>query len=68
MTTLFVLANVENWSDTLFNGMDIQGIDLQPQTNSSKAWAVYYIGFMLVGSFFIANMFAGIVCDSFEQE
>jgi len=49
-------------------GIDSRGIDLQPIVNNSQYWSLYFISFVFIGSFFIINLFVGIVVDSFSKE
>ena len=31
-------------------------------------WVIFFIGFMVVGSFFLLNLFVGVVISSFNRE
>lgn len=31
-------------------------------------WSLFYIGFVIIGSFFVMNLFAGVVLDAFNTE
>ncbi|KRX08462.1 hypothetical protein PPERSA_12943 [Pseudocohnilembus persalinus] len=68
MVTLFVLSTTEGWVSMMWNGVDAQGIDINPQRDSNQIWAIFYILFILVGGFFVMNLFAGIVVESFNTE
>ncbi|KRX07619.1 hypothetical protein PPERSA_11168 [Pseudocohnilembus persalinus] len=68
MISLFVISTTEGWVDMMWNGADAVGIDYQPQQNYRKGWVLFYVFFIIVSSFFIMNLFAGIVVDSFNQE
>ena len=67
-STLFQLATTEGWIEIMFNGIDSAGIDVQPVPGLKKFWALFFIAFMIVGSFFILNLFAGVVVDTFQIE
>ena len=45
---------------------DTAGIDQQPIRNNSLIWGIFVILFINIGSFFLFNIFAGIVVDSFK--
>ncbi len=68
MISLFTLSSTEGWVKIMWEGVDAIAIDTQPTKNASKAWALYYILFEILGGFFFINLFAGIVVDSFNEE
>ena len=48
--------------------MDARGIDMQPQENSSRfSGAFFVVAFIVIGSFFLMNLFVGIVIDNFYR-
>ena len=67
MLTLFELTTTEGWVDVMLAAVDQRGIDAQPQRNANEIWIVFFILFMLVGSFFVMNLFVGVVIDNFNQ-
>ena len=68
MVTLFAVASTEGWPDLMWTGVDSYQIGHQPRENENLHWSLFYILFILFGSFFIMNLFAGIVVDTFNQE
>lgn len=36
--------------------------------NSRIYWQIFYVGFIIVGAFFVINLFAGVVVDAFNSE
>jgi hypothetical protein len=68
MVQLFVISTTEGWLDLMNVGSDSRGINLQPKLNSRLYWQLFYVGFVIVGSFFIINLFVGIVVDAFNIE
>lgn len=68
MISLYVIASTEGWIDMMWLGVDSRGIKMQPHKDNQLYWSIFYIGFIVVGSFFIMNLFAGVVVDSFNQE
>jgi hypothetical protein len=65
--TLFVLSSIDGWVEIMYNGVDIAGVDKQPIRNHSEYLAVFFIVFLLVGGFFIINMFVGVIVDNFQK-
>ena len=63
--TLFVISTTENWINLMSSGIDSRGIDLNPKIDNNEAWALYFVLFIIVGAFFIMNLFAGVIVDAF---
>ena len=61
--TLFELATLDNWGDSLTACMSITGPASQPATNASWQNAFFYIFFVLVSANFIFKTFIGIFTD-----
>lgn len=49
-------------------GVDSVGIDYQPVRNQNIYWALFFILFIILGNFFILNLFAGVVVSTFNRE
>jgi len=47
--------------------VDSTGIDQQPKENFNTVPILFFIAFIIVGSFFIMNVFVGVVCATFNQ-
>ena len=67
MLTLFEMLNLEGWIDVMWNGVDSVGIGMQPQRDHNQWYALYFIGFIIVGNMFLLNLFVGVVIDNFNQ-
>lgn len=67
MLTLFEMLNLEGWIDVMWNGVDSVGIGMQPQRDNNQWYALYFIGFIIVGNMFLLNLFVGVVIDNFNQ-
>lgn len=66
--TLFEMSTTEGWVDVLWKGIDSTDIDYLPQKNYNLSASIYFIGFILLGSLFIMNLFVGIVINTFKYE
>jgi hypothetical protein len=65
--TLFELSSLENWPELMYPAMDIPGRPSQhPVRNNSKYLALFYLGFIVIGAFFISNLFVGIIVHKFN--
>ncbi|CAF1520054.1 unnamed protein product [Rotaria magnacalcarata] len=66
LLTLFVLSSRDGWVQIMYNGIDAVDIDMQPIKNYNEAKLVYFISFLLLVSFFVLNMFVGVVVENFH--
>jgi voltage-dependent calcium channel L type alpha-1D len=66
MLTFFILSTSENWSEIMKAACDATGPGMQPAVNHNELWIVFFIVFMVVGSFFVMNVFVGVVIDNFN--
>jgi hypothetical protein len=66
--TLFQMATAEGWVQVMWNGVDATNVDQMPQVNYNMSATMYFIGFILIGSLFIMNLFVGIVINTFKFE
>jgi len=68
LLTLFELSTMEGWPDIMYPAMDI--VDRKthhPVLNNSRFNAIYFIAFIIVGAFFITNLFVGIIVHKFNK-
>ncbi|KAJ8263901.1 hypothetical protein GJAV_G00142880 [Gymnothorax javanicus] len=67
LMSLFVLASKDGWVNIMYHGLDAVGIDQQPITNHNPWMLLYFISFLLIVSFFVLNMFVGVVVENFHK-
>lgn len=65
--TLYVLASIDGWVDIMYSGVDAVGVDKQPQRDHNEGMILFFVAFLLVGGFFILNMFVGVIVESFQN-
>jgi len=68
MMTLFEMCTSEGWAQVMYQGVDAVGIGFQPQRDHRVVMVLYFISFMIIGYFFIINLFVGIILDKFSEE
>ena len=70
MKTLFRIASTSSWAAIMYQSTFITEVDYVPATDSmtNTFWIYYFIIFMVVCSFFILNLFVGVVISSFNRE
>jgi hypothetical protein len=67
MINLLEIATTEGWVDAMYNGVDATGIDMQPVRGWNRGYAAFFVAFVVVGNFFVLNLFVGAVIDAFNQ-
>ena len=68
MMSLFVMATKEAWVDLMHSGENSVAIDQQPVVNYNQYMALYFIFYMIIGSYLMLNLFVGVVFESFKKE
>ena len=61
------MMTTEGWMNVMYNGIDARGVDLQPKKDYNLWAIIYFVGFMILGSQFIINLFVGVVIDNFTR-
>ena len=67
--TLFQMATTQGWSEIMFLCAASTSIDYIPdEENLSVPWIIFFIIFIIVGSFFLLNLFVGVVITTFNRQ
>ncbi|KAG7189115.1 hypothetical protein KM043_008688 [Ampulex compressa] len=64
---LFQVATFEGWMEVMEDAVDARGVDLQPQREANLYAYIYFIIFIVCGSFFTLNLFIGVIIDNFNM-
>ena len=67
MQTLFEMSTTEGWTAVMYQGVDAVDVDKGPIEYYNEGVTGFFLAFMVVGSFFILNLFVGIVLDNFAK-
>eukprot|EP00939_MAST-03C_sp_MAST-3C-sp1_P000527 g527.t1 len=68
MSALFELSTTEGWVDVMYAAVDARGLDMQPSRDTNAfEWVIFFVAFIIWGSFFVMNLFVGVVCDTFNE-
>ena len=67
LLTLFEMASLELWLDIMYNSADMTGIDKNPKYNHSRYIELFHIVFIVVGGFFLLNLFVGATIEKFNE-
>lgn len=67
LLSLFEIATMEMWPDFMYAGVDATKAGQQPVNDNSPENALYFVAFVVVGSFFVLNLFVGVAIDKFNE-
>ncbi|NXY31722.1 SCN5A protein, partial [Pomatorhinus ruficollis] len=65
---LLQVATFKGWMDIMYAAVDSRGKDEQPKTESNLYMYLYFVFFIIFGSFFTLNLFVGVIIDNFNQQ
>ncbi|CAB3234830.1 unnamed protein product [Arctia plantaginis] len=64
---LFQVATFEGWMEVMADAVDARGVDLQPEREANLYAYIYFVIFIVCGSFFTLNLFIGVIIDNFNM-
>jgi hypothetical protein len=67
MLTLFNVASLEGWPDVMLTALDSVDVDQGPEKEANVLGGFWFIGFILIGSFFLMNFFIGVLFMKYQQ-
>ena len=67
MVTLFVVSSLEGWPDIMINSLDISKMGQGPIKENNTRGMIFFIIFILIGSFFFLNFFIGVLFLNYNQ-
>ena len=59
-------ATFEGWMEVMEDAVDCRGIDKQPEREANIYAYIYFVIFIVCGSFFTLNLFIGVIIDNFN--
>lgn len=62
------MATTSGWSEIMFTSINTTEIDSMPRHDNNLYWFLFFILFIIVGSFFLLNLFVGVVISTFNRE
>lgn len=65
---MFAISQTVNWWINMYHVQDARGARMTPRTKSNPATALFFIFSVMICSFFIFNMFVGVVVSSYNRE
>lgn len=67
LLTFFEISTTEGWVTVMLASVDATAIDMQPIPNYREGWTLFFIAFIFLGSFFIIQLFIGVVIENFNK-
>ena len=67
MLILYIASTGDGWEDFMFRGMDVTGPGTGPERHDFSPLSLYFIMWLMVGTFTTINLFVGSVVDNFTK-
>ena len=68
IVTLFVISSLEGWPNIMYSIIDAGTEETGPIKDSNLNACWYFVGFVMVGSFFLVNLFIGVIGFNFTEQ
>ncbi|XP_047731112.1 sodium channel protein type 11 subunit alpha [Prionailurus viverrinus] len=65
---LLQVATFKGWMDIMYAAVDSRGKELQPGFEENPQNYLFFVAFIIFGSFFTLNLFIGVIIDNFNQQ
>uniref|UniRef100_A0A8C3XY92 Sodium channel protein n=1 Tax=Catharus ustulatus TaxID=91951 RepID=A0A8C3XY92_CATUS len=65
---LLQVATFKGWMDIMYAAVDSREVNEQPDMENSLYMYLYFVVFIIFGSFFTLNLFVGVIIDNFNQQ
>ncbi|XP_044531444.1 sodium channel protein type 11 subunit alpha [Gracilinanus agilis] len=65
---LLQVATFKGWMEIMYAAVDSRKVEEQPFFEANVAAYLYFVVFIIFGSFFTLNLFIGVIIDNFNQQ
>uniref|UniRef100_A0A8C5A474 Sodium channel protein n=1 Tax=Gadus morhua TaxID=8049 RepID=A0A8C5A474_GADMO len=65
---LLQVATFKGWMDIMYAAVDSRQVESQPIYEDNIYMYIYFVIFIIFGSFFTLNLFIGVIIDNFNQQ
>ncbi|XP_075685513.1 sodium channel protein type 2 subunit alpha-like isoform X2 [Rhinoderma darwinii] len=65
---LLQVATFKGWMDIMYAAVDSRRLEDQPKYEDNLYMYLYFVIFIIFGSFFTLNLFIGVIIDNFNQQ
>ncbi|XP_030608437.1 sodium channel protein type 4 subunit alpha B-like [Archocentrus centrarchus] len=66
--SLLQVATFKGWMEIMYAAVDSRGVEEQPIKEINLYMYLYFVVFIIFGSFFTLNLFIGVIIDNFNQQ
>ncbi|XP_054826295.1 sodium channel protein type 2 subunit alpha isoform X8 [Eublepharis macularius] len=66
--SLLQVATFKGWMDIMYAAVDSRNVEKQPKYEDNLYMYLYFVIFIIFGSFFTLNLFIGVIIDNFNQQ
>ncbi|XP_068193183.1 sodium channel protein type 4 subunit alpha B-like isoform X2 [Antennarius striatus] len=66
--SLLQVATFKGWMDIMYAAVDSRDVESQPVYEANLYMYLYFVCFIIFGSFFTLNLFIGVIIDNFNQQ
>ncbi|KAF6718453.1 Sodium channel protein type 2 subunit alpha [Oryzias melastigma] len=66
--SLLQVATFKGWMEIMNAAVDSRGVEEQPSREINLYMYLYFVVFIIFGSFFTLNLFIGVIIDNFNQQ
>ncbi|KAL2096750.1 hypothetical protein ACEWY4_005957 [Coilia grayii] len=66
--SLLQVATFKGWMEIMYAAVDSRGVEEQPIKEINLYMYLYFVIFIIFGSFFTLNLFIGVIIDNFNQQ
>ncbi|XP_015271650.1 PREDICTED: sodium channel protein type 2 subunit alpha isoform X8 [Gekko japonicus] len=66
--SLLQVATFKGWMDIMYAAVDSRNVKEQPKYEDNLYMYLYFVIFIIFGSFFTLNLFIGVIIDNFNQQ
>uniref|UniRef100_A0AAX7TY27 Sodium channel protein n=1 Tax=Astatotilapia calliptera TaxID=8154 RepID=A0AAX7TY27_ASTCA len=66
--TFVFQATFKGWMDIMYAAVDSREVESQPMYEDNLYMYLYFVCFIIFGSFFTLNLFIGVIIDNFNQQ
>ncbi|ETO31391.1 hypothetical protein RFI_05730 [Reticulomyxa filosa] len=65
MRSLFICGTLNGWVSIMLNACDVTEVDQSPKRNASEYNALFFLVFIMIGSFFLVSLLLAVIFDNF---
>uniref|UniRef100_A0A8D2QKB3 Sodium channel protein n=1 Tax=Zonotrichia albicollis TaxID=44394 RepID=A0A8D2QKB3_ZONAL len=66
--SLLQVATFKGWMEIMYAAVDSTEVEKQPKYEHNLYMYLYFVAFIVFGSFFTLNLFIGVIIDNFNQQ